>query len=262
MIYLFLLLLRIIAYIDGTPKIISFAVVFSIITFSIVKRTPFTKLNLVSKYNLYSLLLVIFILIHGLIFSTIFLRDAAVLLTYWIWFVFTFTYFKTKTINQALMYLLITFLIYNIANYLFYEMYFSSQRRGINSIMGMFGVFGYRIYFPLSSGANIFTSQLALNALIVLHFIKMKPKKMVFYAIYAFYIFILILADSRLILLLTVVFSIIYWVSLKKIILIIKNNWLILSLLLVSMMYVFYGTTLFNSIKRPGEKNRRCYFEN
>ncbi len=254
MIYLFLLLLRIVAYLEGSQKIVWFIVVFALIAFSIIKRTPLKRINKIPKYTFYSFVTIIAVMVHGLIFGEVYIRDVAVLLTFWIWFVFTLTYFKNKTINQALRYLLITFLIYNISNYIFYVLYFSDQQRGINSIMGMFGVFGYRIYFPLSSGANIFTSQLALNALIALYFIKTTPKKLVHAIIYGFYIFMLILADSRLILFFTVLFSFIYWVSLTRIIYYLKKYWLGLSVLLIAFMYVFYGTSLFDAIKRPGEK--------
>jgi hypothetical protein len=138
-------------------------------------------------------------------------------------------------------------------------LYYSDQQRGVNSIMGMFGVFGYRIYFPLSSGANIFTSQLGLNALIALYFIKTSPRKIINIGIYGFYIFMLVLADSRLILFFTIMFSFFYWISFKKTIYYLKKYWLGLSILLLLFMYVFYGTTLFDSIKRPGERSGEAF---
>lgn len=254
MIYFFLLLLRIVAYLEGVQKIGMFVIVFGLISFSIFKRFSFSRINMVNKYYIYSFILIFLVLIHGLVFGEVYLRDIAVLLTFWIWFVFTHIYFKNKTINQALRYLLITFLIYNVANFIFFKLYFADQRVGVNSILGMFGVFGYRIYFPLSSGANIFTSQLALNALIALYFIKTTPRKIIHSAIYCFYIFMLILADSRLILFLMLVFSFIYWVSFKRIVYYLKRYWLLISLVLIASMYIFYGTSLFDAIKRPGEK--------
>jgi len=259
MIYLFLLLLRIVAYLEGGAKIVSFAFVFAIITFSIVRRMNLSTFGRVAKYNFYALVLVVLIMLHGLIFSEIYIRDVAVLLTYWIWFVFTTVYFKDKTITQCLMYILITFLIYNVANYLFYKFFFSNEIRGVNSIMGMFGKFGYRVFFPLSSGANIFTSQLALNALISLYFIKISSRKTIYRLIYCFYLFILVLADSRLILFFTLIFSLIYWISLKRIVYYIKKYWLLLSLLLVASMYIFYSTTIFDFMKRPGEKTGESF---
>ncbi len=135
MIYLFVLLLRIVAFLEGTPKIISFIVVFSIIGYSTIKRTPFKDFRKVSKAKLYSFLLIIFILIHGLIFGIVYLRDFAVLLTYWLWFVFTYTYMKEKTLEEGLRYVFFSFLIFNIANYIFFEMYYADQKRGINTIM-------------------------------------------------------------------------------------------------------------------------------
>jgi hypothetical protein len=125
--------------------------------------------------------------------------------------------------------------------------------------MGMFGRFGYRVYFPLSSGANIFTSQLALNALIALYFIKISSRKTIYRLIYVFYLFILVLADSRLILFFTLVFSLIYWISLRRIVYYIKKYWLFLSVALISFMFVFYRTSIFDAIKRPGEKTGESF---
>ena len=170
--YFYVLLLRIVAYLEGTPKIISFVLVFSLIGYSIIKRTSFTNYIKVSKIRLYSFLIVVVILIHGLIFGVIYLRDFAVLMTYWLWFVFTYSYLKDKTLDEALKYLFYTFLVFNIANYLFFELYFADQKRGLNSIMAAFGITGYRIYFPLASGANVFTFQVGLNALLALYFVK------------------------------------------------------------------------------------------
>ena len=122
MIYFYVLLLRIVAYLEGPQKIIAFVMVFGMISYSTLKRTPSKSLTKISKYNYYTLLLCISILIHGLIFGDILLRDIAVLLTYWIWLIFTITYFKNKSIQQCLKYILIIFLIFNIANFLYFKL--------------------------------------------------------------------------------------------------------------------------------------------
>lgn len=254
MIYFYILLLRIVAYLDGQSKIISFIGVFLIMVYSIIKRTPIIGLNKAPKIHVYSLIILILIIIHSLLFRNFLIRDFAVLITYWVWFVFTYVYFKTRAIDNCLWYILITFLIYNVSNYIFYDIYFSHQFRGINTILKYFGVDGVRVYFPLSSGANVFTSQLALNALIVLHFIKTKPKKIIYIFIYCFYLFMLVMADSRLILLFMILFSGVYWFSLRTILLFFKKYWLILSLMIIVVMYIFYSTSLFDNIKRPGER--------
>lgn len=254
MIYLYVLLLRIIAYLEGPAKIILFIIVFGIIGWSVIKRTKFADINKVSKVKLYSFLTVIIILIHGFIFGVIYLRDFAVLLTYWVWFVFTYTYLKDKTIEEGLKYIFYSFLIFNVANYLFFELYYADQKLGINSILGVFGVFGYRIYFPLASGANVFTFQVAVNALISLHFIKNKSRNILYIAVYWFYLFILVLADSRLILVTTIFFSITYWFSFKTIIIFFKQYWYILSIFIVAFLFVFYNSSLFDGFKRANEK--------
>ena len=185
MIYFYVLLLRIVAYLEGPQKIIAFLIVFAMMSYSTIKRIPTKSLTKISKYNFYVLLLFLSIFLHGLIFGEVLLRDVAVLLTYWIWLIFTFTYFKNKSITQCLNYILITFLIFNIANLVYFKLYFGDQNAGINSIMSLLGIYGYRVYFPLSSGANIYASQLALNSLIVLYFFKISKNKLLYATIYS-----------------------------------------------------------------------------
>jgi hypothetical protein len=172
MIYFYVLLLRIVAYLEGPQKIIAFLFLFAMISYSTLKRTDLKRIIKISKYNYYALLLCFAIVLHGLISGNLLLRDVAVLLTYWIWFIFTFTYFRNKKIEECLKYIMIAFLIFNIANFIYFKLYFFDQKAGINSIMSLFGFYGYRVYFPLSTGANIYASQLALNSLLVLYFLK------------------------------------------------------------------------------------------
>lgn len=155
--------------------------------------------------------------------------------------------------QEALMFILISFLIFNVANYIYFKLYFADQKLGLNSILGLFGIYDYRIYFPLSSGANVFTSQLGMNALIALYFIKKTRRKLLFFIIFAFYLYMLVLADSRLIILFTLIFSIVYWLSLKQILTFFKKTWWILGLIIIALLYVFYSTNIFDGIKRAGE---------
>jgi hypothetical protein len=242
-----------VAYLEGPQKIIAFALVFGMISYSTLKRTSISSLTKISKYNFYALVLGFSICIHGLIFGNFLLRDIAVLITYWIWLIFTYTYFKDKTIQDCLKYILIAFLIFNIANFIYFKLYFGDQKFGINTIMSLFGIYGYRIYFPLSSGANIYTSQLALNSLIVLYFIKRSNVKYGYVAIYLFYLYMLILADSRLILLFSLIFSFVYWFSLEVLLTFFKKFWWAIAMVFFGFLYVFYGTNLFDSFKRAGE---------
>ena len=258
MIYFYVLLLRIVAYLEGPQKIIAFLIVFALISYSTIKRIPTKSLTKISKYNFYVLILCVSIFLHGLIFGEVLLRDIAVLLTYWIWLIFTFTYFKNKSIRQCLNYILITFFIFNIANLVYFKLYFGDQKAGINSIMSLFGIYGYRVYFPLSSGANIYTSQLALNSLIVLYFFKLSKNKLLYAIIYLFYLYMLIIADSRLILIFSVTFSLIYWFSLNTLLTFFKKFWWAIGILLFGFLFIFYGTNLFDSFKRAGELDGRA----
>ena len=258
MIYFYVLLLRIVAYLEGPQKIIAFLIVFAMMSYSTIKRIPIKNLIKISKYNFYALILCLSIFLHGLIFGNVLLRDVAVLLTYWIWLIFTFTYFKNKSIRQCLNYILITFLIFNIANLVYFELYFGDQKAGINSIMSLLGIYGYRVYFPLSSGANIYASQLAINSLIVLYFFKLSKNKLLYAIIYLFYLYMLIIADSRLILMFSLVFSLIYWFSLKTLLVFFKNFWWAIGIFIFGFLFIFYGTNLFDSFKRAGELDGRA----
>ncbi len=258
MIYFYVLLLRIVAYLEGPQKIIAFLIVFAMMSYSTIKRIPTKSLMKISKYNFYVLILGLSIFLHGLIFGEVLLRDVAVLLTYWIWLIFTFTYFKNKSIRQCLNYILITFLIFNIANLVYFKLYFGDQKAGINSIMSLLGIYGYRVYFPLSSGANIYASQLALNSLIVLYFFKLSKNKLLYAIIYLFYLYMLIIADSRLILMFSLAFSLIYWFSLNTLLTFFKKFWWAIGIFIFGFLFIFYGTNLFDSFKRAGELDGRA----
>ena len=253
MIYIYLLLLRIVAYLEGEQKIISFIIVAILMIFSILKRTKRGTITKISQLNFNVIVLIVFVVIHGLIFGEVLVRDVAVLFTYWLWFIFTLNYFKDKSLNQILTFILITFFIFNISNYISFKLIDPDQKYGVNTIMSYLGVFGYRIYFPLSSGANIFAFQLALNTLLALYFIKNKIKKKFSILIFCFYIYMMVLADSRLVLLFTFFFAFLYWVSLKTIISFIKNYWLFISFIFIGLLFVFYKTDIFQGLKRPGE---------
>ncbi|MDT0558063.1 O-antigen ligase family protein [Ichthyenterobacterium sp. W332] len=253
MIYFYVLLLRIVAYLEGPAKIISFALVFTLISYSTLKRVKSIKKNKATKFIFYVSALVFLVLIHGSLYGNILIRDVAVMLTYWIWAVFAYIYFKDKTTKEALRFILISFLIFNVANYIYFKLYFSDQKLGLNSILGLFGIYDYRIFFPLSSGANVFTSQLGLNAIISLYFIKQNKRKFLYFSIFTFYLYMLVLADSRLIILLTLLFSTIYWFSLRQILLFFKKTWWIFGLIIIGLLYIFYNTAFFDGFKRAGE---------
>tara|TARA_Y100000385_G_C12824189_1_gene521681 strand:- start:51 stop:653 length:603 start_codon:yes stop_codon:yes gene_type:complete len=63
----------------------------------------------------------------------------------------------------------------------------------------------------------------------------------------------LVIADSRLILVFSIVFSFIFWFSLKTLVAFFKKFWWIIGIGLFIFLYIFYGTNLFDSFKRAGE---------
>jgi len=258
MIYFYVLLLRIVAYLDGAPKIISFLVVFGMMSYSTIKRASNLNIDRIPKFIFYGFALATLILFHGLLYGNVLIRDVAVLLTYCMWLTFTYTYFRDKTLKESLRFVFLSFLIFNIANFLHFKIYFVDQKLGLNSILGFFGIVDYRIFFPLSSGANIFTSQLGLNAIITLYFLKCSNRKISYTLTYIFYLYMLVLADSRLILLFTLVFSVAYWFSLKQIVSFFKKTWWIIGVILMTLLYVFYNTSIFDAFKRAGELGGRA----
>ncbi len=49
---LYVLLLRIVAYLEGPPKIIAFVIVFVLMSYSTLKKVPILSLNKITKNNL------------------------------------------------------------------------------------------------------------------------------------------------------------------------------------------------------------------
>lgn len=253
MIYIFVLLLRIVASLEGPLKIVAFGIVFILMSFSTLQRVDLKRIGKIKEYNFYALTLCLLMIVQTAIFGSLHLKNIAVILTFWIWLVFTYNYFKNRTLYQCLKYILITFFIFNLVNYIYFQLYFSDQKPGINSIMSFFGVYGYRIYFPLSSGPNVFASQLALNSLLALHFIKTSRIKIGYILIGVFYIMMMVLADSRLMLVFSIFFGFIYWFSLKVIIAFLRKFWWAFGIALFGFLFIFYNTNLFDGLKRSSE---------
>ncbi|MDA9339484.1 O-antigen ligase family protein [Polaribacter sp.] len=70
---------------------------------------------------------------------------------------------------------------------------------------------------------------------------------------YLFYILMLMLADSRLILLFAIIFSFIYWFSLTTLLTFFKKFWWAIGLVFFCFLYIFYNTHLLDALKRAGE---------
>lgn len=257
-----MLLLRLVAYLEGNSKIYFFIAVAFLMSLTIGKNIfRFRKDGrFLISCGIYFFLLLLVVVLHTFIFSELFIRDIAVLAAIFLWFVYVTTRFWNRDVDAGLRYILISFLIYNIANYVFNEISFGDAKIGINSTLGFFGIQGYRISFPLSSGANVNASQIGLCSLIAIYFYKNKRdirKKLLYLLVFLFHVFLLVLADSRLILLVALIFSLFTFYSFTRVINFAKRYWLALSISLILMMYFFYSTDVFESIKRPGEKSGR-----
>ena len=258
--YFFILLLRLVAYFEGSTKIVAFACVALLIGAYIVYNFALNRSSgaYLVRSLAFSLFILIIITLQTFLLSTITIRDIAVLITFLLWYIYVLSKFWQISISKALEFLFISFFIYNLVNYIIYQKYFSHEIIGMNSILTLLHINGYRISFPLSSGANINAAQIGLTTLIGAYLIKpfyLSYKKIIYLLFTLFQLMLLVLVDSRLILLITLSFSFLIYFSFNKIINFLKKYWLILSLSLIGFMYIFYATDFLASIKRPGEKS-------
>ncbi|MAZ26827.1 MAG: hypothetical protein CL868_07080 [Cytophagaceae bacterium] len=260
--YLYVLLLRLIAYLEGKSKIFAFLLLIGFLLFSITIN--FLGKSRTIGYLLYIVLgalgLSIILFIHTVWLSKLNLRDVAVITAYFLWFFYTCSKFWNRSLNYCLRYLLYSFLIYNVTNLVIYEMYYADIPLGINSIMKAFGIYGYRVYFPLASGANINTAQIGLCTILVAYFIKSSKdlKLKLFYGFLGLlHFYLLVLADSRLVLFITFIFSISILISFYHLIVLIKRYWILVISTLSLVLIVFYSTDIFEFLKRPGESDSK-----
>lgn len=256
--YLFVLFLRLVAYFEGTDKIVLFILVSILISISIAINLFNHRKSgqYLIRASVFALVIVLLVMAHTLIIDSLSLRDIAVLTTFFLWYVYVVSKFWNSSLSKSLQFILISFLIYNIANYAYYVIQFSDTKIGMNSILTFLGINGSRIFFPLSSGANINAAQIGLSTLIAIYLFNLSPNsliKLFYILIYIFQLVLLVLVDSRLILLITILFSILIQFSLARIIDLIKKYWIAISISIVFVMYIFYSTSIFNVIKRPGE---------
>ncbi len=258
--YFFVLLLRLVAYFEGVNKVYLFTLVCLLfgatIGWNILKKGKIPKFIL--NTIIYSTIIFAVVLLHTVIFSSLSVRDFAVLTTFYLWFTFLITRFWNTSIDESLKYILISFLLFNLTNYLYNEFFFYDARAGINSILAIFGIHGYRIYFPLSSGANINAAQVGLSSLVAVYLYIKTPRgisKGGYLAVVVFHFMLLVLADSRLILLVTLMFSALVFFSFKKVINFLRKYWLLISLTIIGAMYIFYTTDILEFMKRSGEKS-------
>ena len=70
---------------------------------------------------------------------------------------------------KVLKYLVVSFVIYNLVNYIWYEVSYSDLKTGINSTLKYFGIIAYRVNFPMASGPTTNAAQVGITSLLILY---------------------------------------------------------------------------------------------
>jgi hypothetical protein len=257
--YLYFLFLRVVSYLEGEDQIIGFAVFLALMVLSLNYLMPKKLDKKTATVFVNACIIGIIVVVHTAIISLeIELRDVTVVALYLIWFIYFTLKFRTKTINQALLFLLISFSIYNITNYVLFELYFYDTKWGYNQTLSYFNIVDYYAVYPLSSGRNVNSSQIGLMSILATYFFKVErrfPKKWIFLAISLAHIYFLVLADTRIAIGLTLLLTLSLFVNMKKMVDLIKTYWKLLIVAIFSFITVFYTTPLFDFLKREGELN-------
>lgn len=255
--YLYFLFLRLVSYFEGENQIIGFAIFLLLITLSINYLMPkkLEKHTLVVFVN--ASIVGVAIIVHTLISSReIALRDITVVLLYLIWFIYIILKFQSKTINQALLFLLVSFSIYNFTNYVLFEMYHYDAKFGYNQTLSYFNILDYYAIYPLSSGRNVNSSQIGLMSILAIYFFKVERRlfiKVIFLAISIAHIYFLILADTRIAIGITLLFTIALFINFNKVVGLIKKYWKPALIAIFIFILVFYLSPIFDFLKRDGE---------
>jgi len=257
--YLYFLFLRVISYLEGNNQIVGFVafllLIFLSINFLIPKKLDRKTITVFVNASIIGTIVVIHsaILCHELA-----LRDVTVVALYLIWFIYFTLKFRTKTITQALLFLLTSFTIYNITNYILFELYFFDTKWGYNQTLSYFNIVDYYAVYPLSSGRNINSSQIGLMSILATYFFKIERrflKKWIFLAISLAHIYFLVLADTRIAIGLTLLLTLSLFINMKKMVYLIKMYWKLTIVAIFSFITVFYTTPFFDFLKREGELN-------
>lgn len=255
--YLYFLFLRVISYLEAENQIIVFAVFLALMVFSLNNLVPKKLDKKTAVVFLNASIIFTTVIVHTLISSSeIILRDITVLILYLIWFIYVTLKFRKKTTNEALLFLLISFSLYNITNYVLFEMYYYDAKFGYNQTLSYFNILDYYAVYPLSSGRNVNSSQIGLISILAMYFFKIESgyfKKMLFLVVSLAHIYFLVLADTRIAIVLTLFFTTTLFIDSSKIISLIKAYWKLALISIFIFIAIFYLSSVFDFLKRDGE---------
>ena len=255
--YLYFLFLRIVSSLEGEDQVIGFTVFLLLMVLSLNYLAPKKLDKKTAVIFLNASIIVATVIGHSLISSSeIILRDITVLILYLIWFIYVTLKFRKKTTNEALLFLLISFSLYNITNYVLFEMYYYDAKFGYNQTLSYFNILDYYAVYPLSSGRNVNSSQIGLISILAMYFFKSESgyfKKMLFLVVSLAHIYFLVLADTRIAIVLTLFFTTTLFIDLSKIISLIKAYWKLALISIFIFITIFYLSPVFDFLKRDGE---------
>jgi len=246
--------LRLISYLEDSEKIVATIILFSILIVHILSLNNW-KINL-KKQDTFPILVFLYFLLHTLIFSGITLQILGILFSYFLWYLFFKNKFKSKSKYVAIQFLVYSFTIYNLVNFIWYEIEYSHLRTGINTTLSLFNIVAYRVNFPMASGLTINSIQIGLTSLLTLYLIKNTSKRITkfFLIVLHFWcIYLLVVLDSRSPLLISLVLGVVVGFGLRNIVSLITRYWAVLVVLVIFIVHIFYNTDIFEGIKRPGE---------
>lgn len=255
--YLYFLFLRVISYLEEENQIIGVTVFLTLMALSLNNLVPKKLDKKTAVVFLNASIIVTTVIVHSLISSSeIILRDITVLILYLIWFIYVTLKFRKKTTNEALLFLLISFSIYNLTNYVLFEMYYYDVKLGYNQTLSYFNILDYYAAYPLSSGRNVNSSQIGLISILAMYFFKIESgyfKKMLFFVVSLAHIYFLVLSDTRIAIVLTLFFTTTLFIDLSKVISLIKAYWKLALISIFIFITIFYLSPVFDFLKRDGE---------
>lgn len=256
----YVFLLRLISFLDEEKKIIGTLLLFLVLIINILYLRKW-KIS-VKKEDLTPILILVYFIVHTLIFSGVSIQFFGIIFSYYLWYLFFKNKFKNKSRFAAIQFLVFSLTVYNLTNFIWYKIEYSHLRTGINTTLGLFNIVAYRVNFPMASGLTINSIQIGITSLLTLYIFKNSTRflaKSFFFILYFWNIYLLVVLDSRSPLLISLMLGIVIGLGLKTIIKVITKYWAAIAIFAIIVVNIFYNTDIFQNIKRPGELDEEFF---
>jgi O-antigen ligase len=256
----YVFLLRLISFLDEEKKIIGTLLLFLVLIINILYLRKW-KIS-IKKEDLTPILILVYFIVHTLIFSGISIQFFGIIFSYYLWYLFFKNKFKNKSRFAAIQFLVFSLTVYNLTNFIWYKIDYSHLRTGINTTLGLFNIVAYRVNFPMASGLTINSIQIGITSLLTLYIFKNSTRfltKSFFFILYFWNIYLLVVLDSRSPLLISLMLGIVIGLGLKTIIKVITKYWAAIAIFAIIVVNIFYNTDIFQNIKRPGELDEEFF---